>query len=122
MWIKRERETLSRYAGGVDYGTERDVVLRKGDVFVSKTRGHTAWSGVGSQAYYSPSWRCHRENEPYRSVCRLAGYIKEGEGRITNERWLSWLPKIALKMGLRVEDLPQRLPRGGTLVWEEASR
>ncbi|MFA4971489.1 MAG: hypothetical protein WC683_02670 [bacterium] len=117
-WVKRaSRETLSRHSLGTDYGTERDVVLRRGKVCVCKTRGHVGWSGVGCQSYYGPCWMLGSKDS--REQDHLSRYGDAGEGRIGHEKWKSWLPKIAEAFGLPVEQLPQKLPRGGTLIWED---
>jgi hypothetical protein len=113
MWTKHERETQPRYAGGVDWGSERDVLLRKGPVCVVKSRGSTGWTQVGCSGYHPPSW--YLQTGP-----RYAGHeYLRSEGRVTNQMWTSWLPKIAAAMGLPVEAMPPKMPRGCTLVWEE---
>jgi len=119
-WTKKDREILPRHSCGVDWGTDRDVMIRKGGVCVCKTKGHTGWSGVGCSSYYGPKWML-ATSESYNGHKDLnRGYGDPGEGRVTNAMWIEWLPKIAEAMGLRVEDMPQKLPRGGTLVWVNA--
>ena len=117
MWIKTEREVLPQREAGVDYSTKRDVLIRRGTVCVCKTRGHTGWCGIGCTEYMSPQWFLRVGPEHDRKSDLNDGY--GGGSRVTNEQWASWLPKIAKAMGLRVDQMPQKLPRGGTLVWDE---
>lgn len=117
-WKRIERETLPQVADGADWGTPRDVMMRKGEVMVLKTRGHTGWFSRGCTAYYSPQWTLRVKPGYDFSTDLNSGYRVDGTGRMTQEMWLSCLPRIAKAMGLKVAQMPQRQPRGGTLVWE----
>lgn len=121
MWVKRERVTLQQRSNGVDWGSKRDVILVKGRVHVFKTRGHKGWSAIGSTSYYSPQWVLDPGVglDDRRTISLNHGYGRKGEGLMTAELWTSVLPTIAKEMGLAVSQMPAKVPRGGTLVWQD---
>lgn len=121
-WTKIARVVLPQTVRGIDYGTPRDVMIQKGNVMVVKTRGHTGWICQGKTGYYSPQWSLltggnNQYGEP-ESHDLNNGYGTSGH-RCTTTDWLTWLHLIAKVMGIKPEQLPQKLPRGGTLVWVE---
>lgn len=119
MWKRVERETLPRHSSGVDWGTECDVVLRCGEVRVSKTRGHTAWTSCGQTGYYSPSWYIGTGDTLWDCEA-LTGPL--GCPRVSTNIWRSWLGRIAEALGLTVGQMPDKPPRGCTLVWVEQTK
>jgi len=120
-WKRQPRMTLPRKECGVDYGTARDVVLKKGDVMVVKTRGCMSWSGIGcKRSWASPQWTLIVGSGPRgRETLDLNDGYAEGGNKVTAEMWRGYLPKIAKAMGLIVERMPQKPPRGCTMVWDD---
>ena len=108
-WSKTEEQiVLPRYERGMDHGTERYVLARRGNHEIVFDPGCKYFGGI--------------ETRSYAPACVELGFVgrrdERGVSRFSQARVAAAAPQIAKWLGVEVSELPP-LARRATFVWQD---
>ena len=112
-WQKiKPAEKRPQLEAGCDYSRERTVLYRRGKLHVDRRPGFTGWTSLGQTGYYPPEIQLNEDG-------KMVNVDGVAEGKITPDKLQTIRFAVADYFKLKVADIPDKLPRGYTLVWTE---